>query len=385
MRVRAPWLKSLGPVSHVSGGSSFNQISKTNPLVNIIGIFLGVYVYSSAAFAEVEEEPNQDEGKSSYSIITLSRGTTTTNLSVDGIINMDSQLEFPSSNDPDRFDEVLIPETVWSLDGSIGDHPGRVSGGFGSETHIFGGNLEHTGFWNNAIDDFRGDKEKYSLLPPSQFQVASCGGGSAEHSNLDYCTDRDKNSSNSVSNADTLHGDPSTSTTPDTDNTVISPNGASSSSPVTQSNFALVTPAIASIPLRQWDLTLQDPCDAAPLSCLTIPIDQPAIQFSSTTTAPGVLTVSFPPADSPTPPIGDLTPPIDPSPLEVLPPPISVDVPGLGFDSPPVFTPPPQKPIPEISTWAMTVIGFSIVVLVFGTKRKNRVNPISIVDISEGH
>jgi hypothetical protein len=31
----------------------------------------------------------------------------------------------------------------------------------------------------------------------------------------------------------------------------------------------------------------------------------------------------------------------------------------------------------------MTVIGFGIVTFIFGTKRKKRVNPISIIDLSE--
>jgi hypothetical protein len=109
------------------------------------------------------------------------------------------------------------------------------------------------------------------------------------------------------------------------------------------------------------------------------------MQFSSTTTVPALLTVSVPPPGLPTPPTDDLTPPIDPSPPENPPSPISVDAPGPGLDFPLGFTPPTQKPIPEMPTWVMTVIGFGIVVFFFGTKRKNRVNPISIVDLSEDY
>jgi hypothetical protein len=109
------------------------------------------------------------------------------------------------------------------------------------------------------------------------------------------------------------------------------------------------------------------------------------MQFSSITTTPALLTLSVPPSESLTPPIDDLTPPIDPSPPENPPSPIYVDAPGPGLDFPLDFTPPTRKPIPEIPTWAMTVIGFGIVVFFFGTKRKNRANPISIVDLSEGY
>jgi hypothetical protein len=384
MRVRASWPRTLERVSHI-GGSGFDQISKANTLVGIVGIFVGLYVYSSVALAEVEEEINKDdEDNYSYSIIELPRGTVA-NFSVDSIINIDRQPEFISSKDPTRFDEVLIPDAVWGLDASMGAHSNRVSDGFGWETHIISGvDLEMTGYWTNTIVDFRDGKGEYSLLPPPQFQVASCGGASAERSDLEHCNDRDNNSSQGLSNATTRQPDTSTSTTPDTNNTVILSNGDSPSSLNTQSNFPQPAPFVASMVRQLGNLTLQDPCDAAPVSCLTIYTDQPAMQFSSTTTAPALLTVSVPPPGLPIPPIDDLTPPIDPSPPENPPSPISVDFPGPGLDVP-VFSLQPQKPIPEIPTWAMTVIGFGIVLFVFGTKRKNRVNPISIVDIAEGY
>jgi hypothetical protein len=364
---------------------------KANTLVGAIGIFVGLYVYSSAALAEVEDDVNQDDGNSVYRISSLSRGVNA-NFSIDSVTNIDSQLEFSSPKDPSRFDEAVIPEAVWSLDASIGDPPDRISGGLGSETHIISGSgLESIGSWKNkAAASFSSYERPYSLLLPPPFQVASCGGSSAEHSDLAYCSARHKNSRYRVNGTNSLQGnDPSTSTTPDTDNSIISPDSDSSSSAATQSNLGPLTPPIAntplwqgvfspltspfpSAPLRQGDLTLQDQCNTAP--CLTVQVDTdpPTMQLSSTGTAPALLTVIVPPPDSPTPPIDGLAPSIDSSPPEYTSPPISVDVPGPVSDVPPVFTPPAQKPIPEASTWTMTVIGFSIVVCIFGTKRKNR-------------
>ena len=372
---------------------------KANTLVGAIGIFVGLYGYSSAALAEVEDDVNQDDGNSVYKISSLSRGVNA-NFSIDSLTNIDSQLEFSSPKDPSRFDEAVIPEAVWSLDSSIGDQPDRVSGGLGSETHIiFGNGLESIGFWKNKTTSFSSYERPYSLLPPPLFQVASCGGSSAEHSDLAYCSERHKNSHYSANDTNSLQGDdPSTSTMPDADNGIISADSDSSSTAATQSNLGPLTPPIANAPLwrgvfspltspfpgaplRQEDLTLQDQCNTVP--CLTVQVDTgpPAMQFNSTGTAPARLTDIVPPPDSPTPPIDGLVPSIDSSPPEYMSPPISGDVPGPVSDVPPVFTPPAQKPIPEASTWTMTVIGFSIIVCIFGRKRRTRVNPISIVDL----
>ena len=54
-----------------------------------------------------------------------------------------------------------------------------------------------------------------------------------------------------------------------------------------------------------------------------------------------------------------------------------------GPSLPPVFPSQPLKPIPEASTWVMTIIGFSIMAFAFGKKRRSRINPISIIDIAE--
>lgn len=373
-------------------------INNKHLLSCLIGISAGLYVYSSAAFAEVEEETNQDEGKSSYSITALSHGTIA-NFSFDNFTNIDNQSELTWSKELNRFDEALIPEAVWALDANMEARPGRISGGVGSQTYtVFGGGLESMGFWTNEIVDFRDEKTRYSLLPP-QFQVASCGGSSSEHSDLDYCTNMDNNSDHDVGNANTSQRDSNsnTSTGSDTDSSVNSSSIAPSPSPISQPSFAPFISPLPSMSL-QGDLTLQDPCNAASGSCLsTVTVDESAIQFSlettaqfsSTTTAPALVTVSVPisgpPSDSPTPSIGDLAPPSDSPPPQVTTPPISVDAPGPGSDWPLDVTPPSQRPIPEASTWTMTVIGFSVVVFIFGTKRKNRVNPISIIDISEGY
>ena len=125
------------------------------------------------------------------------------------------------------------------------------------------------------------------------------------------------------------------------------------------------TPAIADKSLLQGTLSVLGPCDVS-ASCasaliepLETPIDAPALE---------------PPAL-----IADLTPspyPETPAPSPI----IYVDNPGPISDLPPVFAPQPLKPIPEASTWVMTVIGFSIMAFLFGKKRRPRINPISIVD-----
>ena len=41
-----------------------------------------------------------------------------------------------------------------------------------------------------------------------------------------------------------------------------------------------------------------------------------------------------------------------------------------------------ERPIPEAPTWVMTTIGFSVVVFLFRKKKRNRVIPISIIDVT---
>jgi hypothetical protein len=131
-----------------------------------------------------------------------------------------------------------------------------------------------------------------------------------------------------------------------------------------------------------------DQCDGAGV-CAIVDIGLPATP------------IDLPTIDSQAPPIDDLTPPIDvlAAPIDVLAPPINLalpvappptqltflDNPEPGPDLAPVFMPPPLKPIPEASTWVMTIIGFGIMIFVFMKKRQPRINPISIIDVSESY
>jgi hypothetical protein len=196
------------------------------------------------------------------------------------------------------------------------------------------------------------------LRTPPEFQVVSCGGSSAERSNLDYCNNakltadqlNDPSSKPEQSGSDTL-------TQPASNNVLSSGDGLASD--------AGPQPQIAPImPQLQGTLSILGQCDVA-ASCVSVvagaletPIDAPALEAPS---------LSLPYPETPA-----------PNPI------IYVDNPEPISDLPPVFPPQPLKPIPEASTWVMTVIGFSIMAFIFGRKRRSSINPISIIDANPG-
>ena len=388
MRSRVSLRRPLEPLPHLIDCLCFGVATKTRAFLCIVGAFAGAYAYSPSALAEVEENTSDEVVKSDYSISTLS-DITITNHFIDNVISEDGRkyraiidnsggdteyvyrdtemyfsghTAFYSSKNPSEFDEVLIPDTVWSLDGSAGVHVDRISGGPDSEIYaVFGGRFEITDFWSKAPLGLWGDNNTDGgldlLIPRPQLQVASCGENDPERSNLDYCGDDDIKADKNSDNITIVRRKKNDPTALSAGSNVVLPSGASSSSPSTPSSITAIAPASANTFLLREDLFLMVPYDGvsmfcASMSCAPIPIDPPATLIDDQT------------------PVVDLTPP-------GVVPPNSTIVPG---DPTPNLG---QRPIPEAPTWVMTTIGFCIIVFVFGKKKKKRNNTVSIIDAPE--
>lgn len=357
-----PWRGSLKPNSHLSVCSQL--IGKRRASYRTVGVLAAIYLSCAAALAEVEEV-SPDFGGSNNSISTIFNG-----LEIDLFANSYDDL---SEKDINNFhlDENIIPSTVWSLRGRF-------------ESHIPtepGARFESIYSWSRTAADLWSGNNIYSPedllpLPPPQFQVASCGGSHAERKDLDYCSKDD-----AVRNKEADLASSSKSSSDD-DNTVqnadsndTSSGEVSSSSANIQSTSFSSMPAFISNSLSYSDLTLLDPCGSASASCAIIQIDPSETPVDSLAAASPTSPVLFPDITSP-----DITSPDVTSPDVTTHNPIThVDDPGLGSDLP-LVTPQPLKPIPEASTWVMTITGFGIMVFVCRKKRRPRINAISIID-----
>jgi hypothetical protein len=360
------------------GGSS-RQIHRRCALYCIVGSLIGIYLNSIAALAEVEEV-SKDLGRSSNNI-----STTPSSLSIELLPDNYDNI---SNQDVAKFhlDEDIIPETVWSLRNNDPVHLDRIRDGV--ETIIdtgTGARFDSQNSWirtasalwiGNSMSAFGG----WLPVPPLQFQVASCGGGHAEQRDLDYCSMRDDILRQEIEQQNLSGASDGKTTQENVNENISSPNDASSSSNANdQSTPSLTTPTPVANPPPHGGLIALDPCGGASVVCAIFlrvtPIDLPIVD-------------SPPPLiDDPVPAIDVLAPTIDvlaPS-IDVLAPPPQVTVldnPESESDLPPLFTPQPLKPIPEAPTWVMTITGFSILAFVFRKKRRPRINPISIIDVS---
>jgi hypothetical protein len=399
-------LSSLGPLSQFNGWSRFNLSSKARLFFTIIGVFAGVYACSSSVLAEVEEDSNQEVDKTGYSIPMsyddimtniliynytdndVARYLSTLDSSQSGadLIHRDTETNngghtaFSFSTNPRGIDDAFIPETVWSFDASTGAHLDNISGRRGSDIYaVFGGSQELNDFLVRAVFAAWADNNTGIagfLFPPPEFQVASCGENSAEHSNLDYCnnlnliTDKinDTSSQSKPSDSDTATQAPGEN--------VISSSDGPAPELIAQPNTAAFIPATVDNSLLPATLSVLGACDVSS-SCTSVLIDP------LETPAEGSA-LDAPPVDPP-PFIAGLAPSLDPPYSGTpAPSPISqVDNPEPISDLPLVFTPQPLKPIPEASTWVMTIIGFSIMAFAFRKKRRPSINPISIIDVAE--
>ena len=400
--LRASSPSSLKPLSQLNGRSRFNLSSKACAFCGVIGIFAGTYSSSSSALAEAEESVGQEINNPGSSVPSLSNGTLTNLLinsyadeevarylstldsSHDAADSVDrdaetytgSQPAFHSSTNPHGFDDPLIPEAVWSLDASTGAHLDHISGGLGSDIDaVFGGHAKINDFWIRAIASQwiydNTDKAPGLFFAPITFQVASCGGNSAERSNLDYCNNVLGDQQNDASPMKAQQND-NNAATKSTSNNVFS----SSSLPASNSTAPPIpTPIPNPLPVIAYQLADQSPlqeilnvlgpCDVS-ASCagvvidpLETPVDAPAldpVQLIGDQTPPN----DAPPLDPPQ-IIGDQTPPNAPP----------LDPPQIIGDQ----TPPNGPATPEASTWVMTVVGFGFMAFTFRKRRRPRTIP----------
>jgi hypothetical protein len=399
MRTRVSWLTSLEPLLHLGGRSCFELLRKVRAFFGIVGVFVGIYVHSSSAMATVEEDANQEASQLGYSIPSLYQELMT-NMSVGNITN----------------GEAFIPETVWSLDVNSGVRLDRISGAGGSEINtVFGVSHERADFWFRTIIGFwegnGTDRAPYLPATPLVFQVASCGGNSAERPDLDHCggvynqIDQfadDQKETRQINKDDTtiVSNNDTGNTLNNTNNTTIGSSSPSAPSPYTP-NLETMPDTVHNlswlIPAATWraqtNVPNSDPTTQNNTNITTIGSSSPSAPSPYTpnleTTPDTVHDLSWlipaaawtapfdnvtAPIDALTAPIHALTSPIDPLPPDVLPP------------SPIIFVGDPEpgsgrRPIPEAPTWVMTAIGFSVVVFLFRKKKRNRVIPISIIDI----
>jgi hypothetical protein len=375
-------------------GGSFRLINRRRTFYGIVGSLIGIYLNSTAALAAVEEV-SKDLGGLSNGISTLS-----SSLSIDHLAD-----DYDNIPDKDvvkfHLDEDLVPEAVWSIHNNSPVHLGRIRDGVESSIDTGAGTrFDSPGSWIRTAFALWIGNSMYTSggslsVHPLQFQVASCGGNHAEHRDLDYCSISDDVLMQKIEQQ--ILSDANEGNTLATDN-VNSPKDVSSSSNANdQSTPSLSTPTLVANPPPRGGLIALDPCGGAPGVCALVdlgltatPIDMPI--FDSPAPLSGDLApaidVLAPPIDVPPPPIDVPAPPIDvlAPPIDVLaPPPTQVTV--LNIPEPesgltPIFTPQPLKPIPEVSTWVMTIIGFSLMAFAFRKKRRPRFNPISIIDVS---
>lgn len=257
---------------------------------------------------------------------------------------------------------------------STGVHLDHISGNFGSNLGIVLGSHRRTSdFLTRAIlglwADKSTDRDSDAILsPPVQFQVASCGGSSAEHPDLDHCGNTDRTTNE-------LTDDPKKTSHDEGDDATIVPDNSSaneSNNPSTPSQETQPNTVLDLSPLtsaRTNDFGLQgDPNDLSTLTdqFAADEINPPAVPIDTTT----------PQIPSPAAPIVDPIAAIDdPWPPDLLPPDpvLSIGDPGPVLDPLPIFTSPASSPIPETSTEVMFMIGFGIVAL---TSRRKALNPM---------
>ena len=394
-------------------GTSWRLINKNITLYSLVGGLIGIYLNSTAALAEVEEV-SEDLGRSNSSISTLASG-----LSIDPLIDNYDNI---SDKDVDKYHlaEDIIPEAVWNLHNSQPIHLDRIRDGV--ELQIYTGSDAHfespilwtgTAFtlWNtNSIYEFAG----WLRFHPLQFQVASCGGSQAEHKDLDYCSVRGEDIFLKKSDLASLSG-VDDDTSDNVGDVAASPVNSTSSdnnnnqSALTTDNQSVTsssTPTATGNALSQGALITLEQCRGASGLCAIVDIDLPAtpVDLPATDVLAPATDDLAPPTDVPAPATDvmaratdDLAPPTDvpAPPIAVLASPINLSVPvaspptpiallgdpGPELDLAPVFTPSPLKPIPEASTWVMTIIGFGSMIILYGRDNRHRIKQVLLIAV----
>jgi hypothetical protein len=396
--------------SPLFGRSRFTLSSKACVFLGIVGAFAGTSSGSSSALAEAEDNVGQQINDPGYSVTNLANGTLT-NLLINSYADEEvarylSTLDHPhnaeesalsdiatytgshpafhSSTNPHGFDDSLIPEAVWSLDGSIGVHVDHIPGGPGSDIYaVFNSRAGINDFWMRAIASSwiynNTNKASGLFFVPVKFQLASCGGTSAERGNLDYC--------DSVKLLDNQLNDSPVATAPSNDNTTtpsatnsaLPSNNPPASNSAAQSIPALLAPTSFDQSWPHETLNVIGPCDVF-ASCSSVVTDPLGTLLDAPAPDPLQLVAELTPpiaAPAPDPPLSIVLPPSEP--------PISGPTGGGGDPTlAPIFSPPPESvTTPEASTWVMTVVGFGFMAFTFRKRRRPRNNPISVIDLSE--
>ena len=396
IRAEFPKLKSLKLLRRLHLNSRPEFIANLRALFGIVGVFVAAYSYSPSVMAEGEDVSSQDESTYGSNIHAILRGV------IDNTIDLEGSAGYGLSDaDYYHMNNIHIPEAVWSADLSAIDHFGRILGrpdsasyaGFDGrlESNAFGARMARADFWYRIAlglwNDSADNHGRSLLIPPALFQVASCGGNSAEHSGLDFCGNADTNADNVLDdNSKNGNNANNNSGTQNINNNVVSSDSNSTAPSANSSTPANIIPPMASNFSPRGDLTLASRCSGVSVSCTPFDIELPAALIDSYAPDP-----SMPPIVDQTVPIVDQTVPIVDQTV-----PIDDQTVPIGDQTPPPVPPPPgiissglgggesgdglRRPIPEAPTWVMTAIGFSVVAFLFRRKKKSQADSISIID-----
>jgi hypothetical protein len=395
--IRISRLNLFALLRRLSAGSALEPIREMRALFCIVGIVIGISGSSSSALGEVEEPSSQNVSASDYDETAPSRdiigsllGTYYVNTSwqiyssrsSSNTLYNDSEFLHYNTNtttgrgDPfgslENLGDVSIPAAVWSLDVSTGVHLDHLSSNFSSGLGtVVGSPRRSPDFWMRLIlglwADKNTDKPSDAILSALQFQVASCGGASAEGPDLARCGISNITNQSAGDPKEPMHTNGSDATTasnnsssaenvsnnPPTANQASQPGPVRDLSPLmpdSVNNFALPGDLMF---VSLLDSGVDTFSTAGQTDQSTAPIDAPPGPDTPGSDSPGT-----PGSDSPGTPGSPLSGPVSPI---------------IGDQWPVSDLPPPASPIPEASTEVMTMIGFGIMFLASRRRTKDSI------------
>jgi hypothetical protein len=401
----------LGLLPRLSALSRFELTGEARTFFRAVAIAVGISVSLSSASAETEEVSGRDDRVSNYTGYTYTRDLLGTFFVTNYDSNMeqqdDEELTYdmlykgnesrrpPTNKDTtthwgesgrstylDNFGVVPIPDALWSLD----DRSDRVSDGSELDTAL-GGHDSWTGDLGGWTDMSANTAVDVLLTVPPRFQVASCGGSSPEHSNLEQCNVRQNPTARHGGEANATGGaSVASSTTAAEGESVVPSTFTQEIHTYTVHDLSPFAPSGVNKFVLQGDLTYlsipPNPCDGIFVTCRTIPInldtppiDSPTPLIDSPTplidSPTPLIGSSTPPVDSPTPPIGSQVPLVDsPAPSDFPDPVIPISDPAPVY-AVPIYTAPVTPSVPETSTWIMLMIGVGIIGIAGGRRSRN--------------
>ena len=270
---------------------------------------------------------------------------------------------------------ALIPDAVWSFDASPGAELDHIISEHGLEFDTLPQEVKKDPDFSPreslslSVVNNSTQLQNLPVISPITIQVASCGGGSAEHIDLEYCDISANSPSQPISNYldSNNNGANPIMSSPDTGQ--ISPNTTSTSSQGTQ--YTTTTSAINNEQPKGViiDLSdLSDQCVDTSLPCMITPIA--LIDSPSAPTDP-----LSAPIDSPIPPTDFPVVPDD-SPTSITASTPVIPIGNLAITPQPLITPIPPlvaSPVPETSTWIMLIIGFGVTIV---ARRRRVMSPV---------